>query len=212
MSNLSEKILKLITEKGISYRELSKQTNIPASALQRYSNGITEKIPINRVKDIAKALGVSAEYLLGWAEEPGPVESSDFPNAEFVPTICAPLFASVSAGFGSTREEAIGTFPCVVRSEEEAENTLCVIVSGDSMYPDINNGDIIQVRRQTSVDYGDIAVVSIDGEHFVKKVEYGADYIRLVSLNEKYPPRVLKGAEVLSCSVVGKVVGSFKRF
>ena len=206
MSELSEKILKIITEKGISYRDLAKQTNIPASALQRYSNGITEKIPINRVKAIAKALGVSAEYLIGWAEEP------EAPNAEFVPTVNAPLFASVSAGFGSTREEAIGTFPCVVRSEEEAANTLCVIVSGNSMAPTINDGDIIQVRRQTSVDYGDLAVVMVDGEHFVKKVEYGADYIRLVSLNEEYPPRVLRGREVLSCSVVGKVIGSFKRF
>lgn len=211
MSELSEKILKLITEKGISYRELSKKTNIPASALQRYSNGITEKIPINRVKAIAKALGVSAEYLIGWAEEPEN-EKEEGPNAEFVPTVNAPLFASVSAGFGTTREEAIGTFPCVVRSEEEAENTLCVIVSGNSMYPEINNGDIIQVRRQPSVDYGDIAVVRVDGEYFVKKVEYGPEYIRLVSINEDYEPIILKGAELLSCSVVGKVIGSFKRF
>lgn len=195
--------------KHLSQEELAKKLNTTKQVISRYER--EERSPkLTAAVDFANKLNIPVEILI---DDNKPLSlNAELPNAEFVPTIHAPLFASVSAGFGSTREEAIGTFPCVVRSEEEAENTLCVIVSGDSMYPDINNGDIIQVRRQTSVDYGDIAVVSIDGEHFVKKVEYGADYIRLVSLNEKYPPRVLKGAEVLSCSVVGKVVGSFKRF
>lgn len=203
MSNISDKILALIEEKGISYRELARRTDINASALQRYATGETEKIPIPRVQAIAKALGVSAEYLMGWEEKP---------NAEFVPSINAPLFASVSAGFGSTQEEAIGTYPCVVSSKEEADNTICLIVNGNSMSPKIEDGDIIQVKRQTSVDFGDIAVVRVDDEHFVKKVEYGADYIRLVSINEEYEPKVLYGKDVLRCSVEGKVIGSFKRF
>ena len=43
-------------------------TGIPKSALQRYATGETEKIPINRLQIIAKALNVSAEYLMGWDE------------------------------------------------------------------------------------------------------------------------------------------------
>lgn len=69
MNELSKKILNLITQNNISYGELSKLTNIPKSALQRYATGETEKIPINRVKAIAKALNVSPAYIMGWCNE-----------------------------------------------------------------------------------------------------------------------------------------------
>lgn len=198
--------------KNLSQEELANKLNTTKQVISRYER--EERSPkLSVALDIANKLNLPVEQLIDDSKALNlDGKQSESSNAEFVPTVNAPLFASVSAGFGSTREEAIGTFPCVVRSEEEAANTLCVIVSGNSMAPTINDGDIIQVRRQTSVDYGDLAVVMVDGEHFVKKVEYGADYIRLVSLNEEYPPRVLRGREVLSCSVVGKVIGSFKRF
>lgn len=210
--SFGKKLKEYRLSKSLSQEELAKKLNTTKQVISRYER--EERSPkLTAAIEIAKKLNIPVEMLIDDSKALNLDNlSPEAPNVEFVPQINAPLFASVSAGFGSTREEAIGTFPCVVRSAEEAENTLCVIVSGDSMYPDINNGDIIQVRRQTSVDYGDIAVVRIDGEHFVKKVEYGPDYIRLVSINEKYAPRVLKGPEVLSCSVVGKVIGSFKRF
>lgn len=68
MSDLSERILSLITKNDISYGDLSKLTNIPKSALQRYATGETEKIPINRIKAIANALNVSAAYIMGWED------------------------------------------------------------------------------------------------------------------------------------------------
>lgn len=74
------------------------------------------------------------------------------------------------------------------------------------MSPKIENGDIIQVHKQSSVDSGDIAVILIDGgEGFVKKDEYDIDYMRLVSLNPSYDPYEFKGEDVLRVSVVGKV-------
>lgn len=69
MSKISERILEVIKQKNISYGELSKLTDIPKSALQRYATGETEKIPLDRLEKIALVLGVSAEYLMGWDED-----------------------------------------------------------------------------------------------------------------------------------------------
>ena len=81
------------------------------------------------------------------------------------------------------------------------------------MYPKIEDGDIIVVRKQDSVDSGDIAVLLLDGdEGLVKKVNYGSDWIELVSINPEYKPRRFEGREVLRLRVVGKVVGSYKVF
>lgn len=48
MSEISKRLLQLIEDNDISYGELSKKTNIPKSALQRYATGETEKIPIDK--------------------------------------------------------------------------------------------------------------------------------------------------------------------
>ena len=69
MNELSNRILKLIEEKGLSYGELAEMTKIPKSALQRYATGETEKIPLPRIEAIAKALDVSSAYLIGWGSE-----------------------------------------------------------------------------------------------------------------------------------------------
>ena len=68
MKSISIRILDKIKEHQYSYYELSKMTNIPKSALQRYATGETEKIPLDRLMAIAKALNVSPAYLMGWEE------------------------------------------------------------------------------------------------------------------------------------------------
>lgn len=67
---IADRILSLITEKDISYGELSKATGIPKSALQRYATGETLKIPLDRVQKIAKVVGVSPAWIMGWENEP----------------------------------------------------------------------------------------------------------------------------------------------
>ena len=55
-------------DKQISIRELSDLTGIPKSAIQRYTSGETEKIPIDRMKLMAKALGIDPAHVMGWDE------------------------------------------------------------------------------------------------------------------------------------------------
>lgn len=90
MSELSNRILNIILDKDYSYGELAQMTGIPKSALQRYATGETEKIPVERLELIAKALGTTSTYLMGWEEsavspDPGvrPVNDDDIKFALF---------------------------------------------------------------------------------------------------------------------------------
>ena len=118
-----------------------------------------------------------------------------------------PVYESVSAGFGAYADNHIvDRIPLFIRSSYEAENTILIRVSGDSMSPVIEDGDLIQIQKQESVDSGDIAVVLLDGEEgLVKKVVYDTEYIELISLNPKYRTRRFDGEDVLRIRVVGKV-------
>ena len=88
----------------------------------------------------------------------------------------------------------------------EKDKYIWVNVEGDSMSPLIDDGSKILIRMQESVDSGQIAVVLIDNEEaVVKKVEYGSDFVVLISINPYYPPRRFEGSDVLRVRVVGVV-------
>ena len=118
-----------------------------------------------------------------------------------------PVFASVSAGFGAyASDEILEYIPTVLTNPYEANVTLGIKVTGNSMYPKIEDGDTIVVRKQESVDSGSIAVILLDGEEgLVKKVKYGPDWIELISINPEYPVKHFEGSEVQRLRVVGLV-------
>lgn len=118
-----------------------------------------------------------------------------------------PLYESASAGFGVTANSTVIDYlPLFITSDFEADSTMCIKVKGNSMYPKIEDGDIVQVLKTPSVDSGKIAVVLLDGEEgLIKRVVYGEDWIELQSINPEYAPRRFEGAEVQRIRVVGLV-------
>jgi len=68
MKNIQTNLLSAFESSGLTYDELARRTNLPKSALYRYINGDTEKIPIDRFQAICAELNVDAGSLLGWKE------------------------------------------------------------------------------------------------------------------------------------------------
>ena len=69
MKNIQTNLLSAFESSGLTYDELAKRTNLPKSALYRYINGDTEKIPIDRFQAICSELNVDAGSLLGWKDD-----------------------------------------------------------------------------------------------------------------------------------------------
>lgn len=159
---------------------------------------------------IADYFGVTVNYLLGAEQEKKAYTAAEKSN--LIPlsqnnVYSIPVVENVSAGFGSLAiNDIVDYMPLYFTSEYEAQETICIKVKGDSMFPKIEDGDIIQVHKQTSVDSGSIAVVLLDeDEGLVKKVVYGPDWIELHSINPMYPVQRFEGRNVLRLRVVGLV-------
>lgn len=197
----ADRLKKLFESRGLSYAQLEEVTGIPKSVLQRYASGETKKIPIDAIEAIASKLNASPAYLTGWDDD----QKVTFLSKDYIRQI--PVYESASAGFGVVANPTVLEYiPIYIKCKDEADNTLCITVSGDSMYPKIEDGDIIQVRKQTSVDSGSIAVVLLNGEEaLVKRVVYDDEHIELQSINPEYAPKIFKGAEVQRVQVVGLV-------
>lgn len=159
---------------------------------------------------IATYFGVSPSYFLG-TEEPAPTPGNSQPlNQDNV--YLAPLYESVSAGFGAyAAENAVDRVPIYVAKPSEAVDTICIRVRGDSMSPIISDGDIVQVRKQDSVISGSVAVVMIEDEGYVKSVFYEeGKWLELRSENPNYPVMRFEGSALRRVRVVGFVTKVIK--
>lgn len=161
---------------------------------------------------IAEYFGVSVDYLLG-KEDTRPAEPrQELTQLDAERVYPIPLFENVSAGFGSYAiNEIVDYVPLYFTNATEAAETICIRVRGDSMSPKIEDGDVVQVRKQDEVSNGAIAVVLLDGdEGLVKHVLYGDGWIELRSLNPLYKPMRFTGPDTLRVRTVGLVTKIIK--
>lgn len=159
---------------------------------------------------IANHFGVTVDYLLG--KENAPDIKSNAIILDPAKTRMIPVYESVSAGFGTLAQDLIIEYmPLYIHSDLEARDTICIKVKGDSMSPDIEDGDIIQVYKTAEVENGDVAVVLVDGEEaLVKKFYYGTSSIELHSINPAYSPIRFERADVARVQVMGVVKNTIK--
>ncbi len=77
-------------------------------------------------------------------------------------------------------------------------------ITGNSMEPRYKDKQIVWVHQQTTLTNGDIGIFYLNGEAFCKKFQNGENGPVLISLNEKYPPKIIK--ETDDFQIFGKVV------
>ena len=57
------------TQKGLTQDQLAECAGVSKQAIYKYENNIVTNIPGEKMAAIAKRLGVSPAYLMGWADE-----------------------------------------------------------------------------------------------------------------------------------------------
>lgn len=201
---LHEKIKNARKKAGLSQKELAEKLNMNLRTYGSYERGERD-VSTAVLLNICETLNISSDYLLGRNSDLIESNIKNILPAENIRMI--PVYESVSAGFGAYADNYITEYiPLYITSDEEAENTMCIVVTGDSMYPKIENGDKIQVLRQDWADNGQVVVALIDGENgVVKKIEYDDDAIRLISFNPEYQPREFIGIERQRVRILGVV-------
>ena len=198
----------LCLQNGVSPNAAAKEMKISSGAVTEWKKG---RVPqMATIKKIADYFNVTVDYLLGKENTPD-VKSNAIildPNK----TRMIPVYESVSAGFGAVAQNLILEYmPIYIHSDLEASETICIKVTGDSMSPDIDNGDIIQVHKTVAVNSGDIAVVLVDGEEaLVKKIVYNDNCLELHSINPAYPTIRFCDADLIRVQILGVVKNTLR--
>jgi len=210
MYNFGDKLKECRKAKGLTLEELAFKYNrrfdggMSKGTLSKYENNKQEPL-MSVITNLTELLDVSSDYLLGRSDSPNLYIEETSENFDNVYQI--PVYNSVSAGFGRLAETTPDDFvPTFLPYGSNPEKYIRVNVSGDSMSPLIDDKSQILVRLQSSVESGSIAVVTVDGEEaFVKKLNYGRNWIELESINPYYPARRFEDSDTARVCVLGLV-------
>jgi lexA repressor len=202
-SEVVELVKKLTAEQNMSMSELARRVGIAKSAISRYFNG-TRELPLNKIGDFASVLHTTPDYLLGMENE------SQSPQG-----LKIPVLGTVAAGIPISAVEDILDYEEVPQSWENQGEFFGLRIKGDSMKPDINNGDTVIVRQQSTANNGDVVIALVNGDDATcKKFEKLDNGIMLISNNSEYSPMYFSNEEVVTKPVViiGRVVELRRKF
>lgn len=194
--------LKLVLDaRGLSVYKTASEIGVDRAAFTKWKkNGTCPNV--ETLKKLCNYLKVSSSYLIGEDEKENEENSNKIPVLGIVP--CGVPIEAIEDII-----EYIDVVPTM------AKDHFGLIAKGDSMHPFICNGDILIVKKTSSVSSGKIAIVKVNGEEACcKKILINENGITLVSLNNSYDPKVYNASQVeqLPVYIIGEVVEIRRRF
>ena len=221
-SPIKQNILLYLERKGVTPYEFYKESGVTRGILQQ-NNGISED---NIARFLAYATDVNIEWLLTGTgsmlkDDLNGIKTIDEADSSFMPTTSM----SPSVGTPYYDVDFIGGFDEVFNSQVNMPATNIVIrgfekaslwcnVTGHSMEPKINHGDIIALRQCTlnDIQYGEIYAVVLDTIRTIKILRRSPDpdKLRFIPINtEDYDEQEFDKSRIMN---VFEVIGSISKF
>ena len=225
---LLDRIKELCVERGITKTELERRCGFSQNSINKWNKSSPQA---DSVKKVAIELITSTDYLLELTDDKTsrykpkiiPIKQKlehatssgyEYPIGRI---ITMPIIGVIAAGYGGqAQEEHIGDISFLAESLHGYMPEECFVlrVSGDSMLPELKDGDLVLIHRQPSVDSGDIAAVMYDGgDATLKRVNYvtGEDWVEFIPENPAYPIKRVENSELEECRILGKLIDLVSR-
>lgn len=200
MIGFGDRINALCKDRGITIKQLERELGI-ANGYVRHVEVRGTTPSIERIDLFANYFGVSRDYIVGKEIQTTPAQAST--------GVLIPLVGRVAAGLPITAVENVIGQEEISKKLAATGEFFALRIKGDSMSPDIHDGDIVVVRQQEDAETGDVVIAIINGDDGVcKELKKTADAVMLISRNPAYPPMVFTHTEIDTTPVriIGKVV------
>lgn len=176
-------------------KDLSKLFDVPYTTLCDWINGKTYP-RIDKIELMARHWGIEKADLV----EPPRQKKNKF---------IIPVLGKVAAGYPIEAVENIIDYEEISEAMARQGEFFALRIQGDSMQPKFSEGDVVIVRKQETVDNGDIAIIMVNGdEATIKKVQRFDGGINLIPTNPAYNIITYTNKEIIDLPVkcLGKVV------
>lgn len=196
--NINEQRKKL----NLTLKDVADYVGVSEATVSRWESGNIANMRRDRISALAEILKVSPIDIMGITESD---ESPQLTSKG----ILIPVLGYVRAGVPIEAVEEILDYEEISQEQARTGDFFALKIKGDSMEPKISEGDVVIVRKQSTVENGELAVVLVNGDDAtVKKFYRSNNGIKLVSTNPKFDPFFYTPTEVnsLPVSVIGRVV------
>lgn len=210
MNQLYENIKKYRKQAGLTQEELAKKAGYTdRSSIAKIESGHVD-LTQSKIRQFAEIFGVTPSALMGLdaEKEARPALPDAIP---YTPMPLVRVAGAVRCGPGGLAiEEDLGYERADVPN---AKDYIYLRATGDSMAPQICEGDLALVHLQPDVESGELAVVVIDGEEgMLKRVIKREGALILQSFNASVEPRIVVGEALNDVAIVGKVVQTVRKW
>lgn len=208
---LGEYIRTYRKEHNMSLRDFAELADLSPQYISNIEKGINNdgkplSPTMTTYNKIAKATGISEGKLLSSVDDFVSVNPS---IAESF--VSFPVMGEVAAGYDhyAVQDWTEGNIdiPASWLHGRSKEDYFVLRVCGQSMFPTYQDGDIVLVLKQTTMDHsGQIGVVMYDDDKAtLKRVEYvmGEDWMKLSPINPQFPPIMVTDERLEHCRVLG---------
>lgn len=175
--------------------DMAKKTGISESSISGYING--KVVPrMGKIQQMANFFGVNNTEITNYNLD----DSKIIPIQNFT---FIPILGSIPCGNPADKEpEHVGDL-LIEKKDVRGGDYFALYADGDSMYPTIQNGETVVVRKQPVAENGDLVAACVEGEITLKRFKLVGDTPLLVPDNPKYEPINLNDSD---CTyIVGKV-------
>lgn len=196
--NINEQRKKL----NLTLKDVADYVGVSEATVSRWESGNIANMRRDRISALAEILKVSPIDVMGITE------SNESPQLTSK-GVLIPVLGYVRAGVPIEAVEEILDYEEISQEQARTGEFFALKIKGDSMEPKISEGDVVIVRKQSTVENGELAVVLVNGDDAtVKKFYRSNNGVKLVSTNPKYDPFFYTPTEVDSfpVSVIGRVV------
>lgn len=202
---IAMKLIKLREEYNLTQTELAKIAGVSSKSISAWE--LEKRDPkIQPIKSICKYFGIDINDFI---DESSDIYKSELPK-NMVPYQTMkkiPLVGTIACGQPILAEENITDY---IDLPGHIKADYALSYKGDSMInAGINDGDIVYIRKQETVENGQIAAVLVeDGntEATLKRFYFSGNTVMLNAENPEYAPLVYVGAEIENVHVIGLAV------
>lgn len=211
--NFVERLLIFMDKEGINDNMMTVNAGLSVGAIGKMRKGVTKSVNSNNIEKILYAYPkLSPSWLL--TGEGSMLKSDNSPVVSYNPKVGKPYFdVDFCGGFSEifNDQTVVPSNNIVVSGFDDA--TLWCNISGHSMEPKINHGDIIALKecRLESVQYGEIYAVVMDDFRTVKILRKSSDpnMFRFIPINPDYDEQEFPKNRIIR---VFEVLGSISKF
>ena len=205
-NTLGDRLRALREQSGKTQRELAALLCINRVSYTQYENN-KRTPPPDTLRKLAIIFNVSVDYLLG----------NDIMKANAAKKgVKIPVLGRVVAGVPIDAVQEILDYEEITPEMAATGDYFALQVKGASMEPTLRDGDIVIVKKQSTVDSGDIAIVLVNGnDATVKEIKESPSGITLIGHNAAiYTPQFYSNKEIqnLPIQIIGKVVEMRRKF